>query len=562
MKQVSLKTYLPHAFALFLVILYLFHPNADHIGGLFGIYWADEGAYLLTAKNQVLFGTPHIITDESWRPELISPLVHYVATLTMTQNDVVTGVRISVMLSVLAGISIISHIALKLHKTHMHALACFICVSLGPVLFFYSRVGLAEGLQFLCLAIIIHLLYLLYNANPNRFPMHTTGMLGIMVSILFIAKISAVGACVGTVAGIYMSSAQYPHKERMKLIIFTALCASLTLLVYVAFLIPGTWQQWWASNIIGQVINKVTLEPLEAGYKIILKFIEIPYFLCLMPLFCLYFMSLPMAMDKRRGFIFALAVMTLVTILVETIFGGSIRRNFFGLTLLTILSGFICVEYLTRGIGCNIKTLSKLQWVAIALLLLHIIGAGWLLFRSLMLRDTTYIIFTIIFLIVAIAVCSASFYEHHRRLRILLVGTLSLFSLVPMIYQSFYSPFTRWEASRAIEELVPPDGVIIGPEAPWMLTGVKRKFVLTDCIGPGFMVNYSNNINMLLLEGPTFYTSYWPTLYDDPCAPADTEHYKALMDFVMFTPQNFGVLRKDSKQWQYHNHQYIYEKIR
>ena len=56
-----------------LAALYGVRLGADSIGALFGVFWDDEGGYILSAKNLVLFGQAHffeavLVSDTAqWR---------------------------------------------------------------------------------------------------------------------------------------------------------------------------------------------------------------------------------------------------------------------------------------------------------------------------------------------------------------------------------------------------------------------------------------------------------------------------------------------------------------
>ena len=69
--------------AIVLPLLYVLHVDSDNIDGLFGIYWTDAGAYLLSAKNAALFGQMHPFIADAWKPELRTPLLHYFALATI-----------------------------------------------------------------------------------------------------------------------------------------------------------------------------------------------------------------------------------------------------------------------------------------------------------------------------------------------------------------------------------------------------------------------------------------------------------------------------------------------
>ena len=109
--------------AILLPLLYLANIEADSISGLFGILWSDEGPYTIAARNLVNFGSEHIIPNEIWRPELVEPLLHQFAKLTITYDEPLLWLRTGIGLQVLFGVFVMAWVAGKYHHSRNAAIA-------------------------------------------------------------------------------------------------------------------------------------------------------------------------------------------------------------------------------------------------------------------------------------------------------------------------------------------------------------------------------------------------------------------------------------------------------
>ncbi len=503
-----------------LVFLYVHHLEADNIGGLFGVFWDDEGAYLLSAKNQVLFGAAHLFENDRWQPELIAPLLHWLGTLLITPEHPAFNIRLAMALSVLAGAAVLAWVAYKHFRNAERAILCFIIILLNPVLFFYARAGLSENLQFLLLALNMSILFQLYHAATARLAAIWTIAAGVGIASLFIAKISAAPVCVALGIG-----ALGCLKDRIHLIALFLLTVALAIGGYFYFAVLD-WNAWWQANIAVQTVQQTPHGLVEALKKFCGKFYAISYYFCLMPIFALYLATLAKGAEKKN-FLFLLFVITVLTLIIESFFGGDIRRNFFGIALLSIFAGF--------SFGDS-KMKSK---IGLGVLGMHLIGAAALCYTAFMNSDALYLMLAALFIAIGILAIVA-----HQTL---LAGLLAITALVPMGYQAFLAPSSWQNMNQEIETLLPKDAVLAGAIAPWYLLNTHRRIVLTNC---GTLTNYSNDFDHLPFSHNVYFISSVPD-GNDVCWPKSFAHSKKIGSAAFFYPKNLGAWQANSNDWSY-----------
>lgn len=553
--------------AAILMVCYVSGVERDGIAGLFGVFWSDEGTYLLSARNQALFGTAHFFDADRWRPEWMSPLSHYYALLTISPDNPTQLMRMGVAIQVLLGMGIIAWLAAKYHASPRHALACLLCLLLNPVLFFYARVGLAEGMQFLVLSFILVGLFYLGSAPSFKRALAIAALCGALTSVLFFSKISAIGIAIGCSIG---AAWTIGTNQRLTPIQKLWGCLGFGLGgLAVAYAYLGLWlgpdfSGWWSVNIEEHAAGQVDMSLADRLSHFHLKFAYLAYFTSLMPVFALFFFALPMAADRSRGFVFTLLIIALATMLVEVVIVnpstmGTIRRNFFSLTMASVLFGFLCLEFIESGVRWRFKGY-PLMIPAMLAFLLYAYGMGFFAQWIVRQGDRLYSIFTLVFLAVTalLIICSRS--PEWRRQRAVIASALALFAFAPMPYQAFFAPQTRLEINASLEQSLPENAVILSYVAPWYLQGLKHKVIFTNCKYPGSSLGYVNDIDQVpAFSAPTYFISE-RKIEQEVCPPSDYRNYQPRALYRVYIPENYGGLYSFSENWRIYRHLYVYEK--
>lgn len=536
--------------------LYLMRLDADTIGGLFGIFWDDEGAYLLSAKNQVLFGAAHFFDGDRWLPELLSPLLHQLALWVMSPADPVFSIRLAVALHVLLGATLIAWVAHKYTGSLPQAAACFAIVLLNPVLFFYARIGLAEGLQFLLLALILATLFLLHQAKQSQV-LWLCALGGALTGGLLVSKLSAAPACIGLSLGAVLSLWQN-RMVRRKILPAAgfALGAMAVIGLYATAGIGDRWPDWWRMHT-SELARRAPFDLRIALSVFQVKLSDIAYYFTLMPIVALYFCCLFVGAGKPKGFLNMLSLVALVIVFLESFFGGEIRRNFFSIAMMSVVAGFTYLDYLQAGVP-RLRPLTFAKTFAALLIALHLMGVAYLFYLAVNYYDSIYMILCAVFLLLFLLLAAASG-ARYLPARKLLSGVVILCSLLPMAYQAFLTPRTREEASRVLEEAVAEDGVITGAAAPWVLLGVKRRIVMTNCTWQDARINFGNDIEAVPIPYD-YFISITPDRNLDHCTPPDFVRFRQKEHVVMFSPSNLGGRGDSSAFWKYQIHRILYEK--
>jgi hypothetical protein len=538
--------YLPAAC---LVGLYVFRVKADGIGGIFGIFWDDEGGYLLAAKNQVLFGTAHFFAGDQWRPELLAPLLHYAGLLFITKNESVLYIRLFIAVCILCGAALIALLSGKRGADRKHATAAFIVVLLNPILFFYARIGLSEGIQFLVLTIIVAMQFGLYHAGSRASALGYATACGVAIAAFAIAKISAVPPSIGLVLGTLLCLWRNPRLTDKGVAVECFLLAGMATvaLYFLPIIFSGQLNDWWRCNF-GYIAENTPFDPSSAVEAFRFRLLNVAYYFALMPIFALYYVLLAVAADKRKGFVGVLAVSTVTIIVIESFFEGGLRRSFFGTSMLSIVSGFVFLDFLKDGVA-RTAPLPRARLAAFAVAVMQALGIVVLLYASLLIGDTLYIAVGLAFLS-AMAIGFAASGQRYAAVRKALSGVVAVCALLPMLYQAFLASNTREIANRTLESLVPEDAVIVGPIAPWTFLGTKRRIVLTNCMfDDQYGVDFANDIDHLPLGGERYLLI---NSIGRGCVPADMARYEVINRFAMLFPLNQGgMTEQGSHAWSY-----------
>ena len=539
-----------------LATLYVLHNESDLISGLFGILWSDEGAYLLSAKSKVLFGQAHLIPTDGWRPEYIAPLLHRYGLLTILPNDPVWLVRFGMGLQVLLGQLLVARLAARYHGHWRAGAQCMLVLMLNPLLFFYARIGLSEGMQFLLVAINLNILYALWHIQNPRAGMGYAVLSAAVIALVLVSKITSLGICVGmTVATLVAIGANASLRHQWRMVAVSGVTGLLVVGLLYWWWIDGATDVWVRSNF-GVVYNYYAASSTGDFLTHVSDYlIGLPYFLSLMPILILGLPGLFMAADRRRGFLWLLWVMTMATLAVEAPFGGELRRSFFGLTGMMILAGFTIGDYLRAGIG-------RVVWNRCRMLSALVIGlkvAGALVFTVFAVQydDTIYTVLGMTWLALATLVMLVRG-ERYRMAYPLLMGLLAITAMIPILYQSLFSPYTVDEAERAIEAIVPEDATVTGILAGWYFQGLRRQIIFTDCVPQGF--TYANDIKTLPAD-----RRYFHMITEDikpaiaSCYPAHFENYTKVATTPILNPYNKGAGWGGSKKWLWRMYFRLYE---
>jgi hypothetical protein len=551
----------PQTWALTLIVsilfLYFFRVDADSIAGLFGVFAADEGPFLLAAKQQVFFGTPHHFPGDEWRPELWVSLLHYYGLLTISSDDAVVVMRMGIGIFVVTGMALIARLAGKYHQDRSHALACFLCLLLNPILFFYARLGLSESLQFFILSVILTLLFRIGTSQSAKEVGILCTTLGALTACLFLAKIGAFAICVaigaGLIAAVYGNAAL---SYRFRHIGFFTAAGMATFLFVVLIVMGPERAEWFRTNLLASNQLHLSLSNIALGF--VTKQPYLAYFFCLMPIFYLYFLSLLAASSHKKGFVFTLFVITLTVIFFESFTMPSIRRNFYSIAMLTALSGFVVLDYIRNGISLRFWD-STPKTIAMLFIAGYLSGVVMLLRWSIQKNDKLYILFCALSLLIIIIVFASTARPYYARARKMMIALVGLVALVPMLFQAFFSPSSRDIIVRTVEEMVPEDATIISYVAPWYLYGLHRKMIFTNCVSDFSYLTYVNDINKVNVTGKTYFMGSKP-LPEDPCGPMDKKNYRYVSQFRLFIPENYGGLLGVSSNWVYTRVFYLYEK--
>ncbi len=554
------------AFALFLPLLYMLRLDTDSIAAVFGVYWDDEGVYLLSAKNQILFGAAHFFPGDLWKPELIAPLLHRVALLFMTASEPAVSIRLAIALHVIAAAALIGWVAAKHHQNPLSGILCFIVILLNPIVYFYGRIGLSEGVQFLLLAIIITTLFYFYHAATAKRALWLSAALGLLLGALAVSKISAVPACTGMGIAIFLFIwHQKTLPKRWLALALIAICGLAAIAFYFQFIVGSAFDDWWRVNIATNVSRRAPHNIWTAlgGFRVRLS--DIAYYFCLMPIYVLYFLCLILSADKKKGFQCFLATMTMGIMLVEALFGGDMRRNFFGMAMLSVIGGFGVLDYVKYGLKLDRGPHSFAKALAIWILVMHLWGICMLFGLMVMHTNVVNIAFcSALLLLFAIALASSG--EAFTRVRLSLLALFALCSLTPMLFQVLLAPRTYADASLEIEATVPEDGIILGAITPWTFQSLKRRMILTNCEWISAIVDYGTPIDEVPFIKNTsfnkniFFVSDYQNKDFDTCAPKEIDRYRLLGRLQAFHPQNLGGWQGPDASWFYRKVYTVYAK--
>jgi hypothetical protein len=437
-------------------------------------------------------------------------------------------------ITMLLGMFIIASTAYRYHGRDRNAfLHCVILVALSPILYFYARAGLSEGLQFFILAIVLALQYALFQATQWRRACLLTSAAAALIALFIVAKITGLPASVGLTAGILAALWLNPNlKARDKrLAMFTAGNVGLIALFgWIALLTDGKITHWLLANFASA--NMEDMAPQSLGrfiYFLKQRILGVGYYWALAPIFILGLIGLCLASQQRKSYLFTLWVTTIVTLLVEAHFGGEVRRNFFSLALLMILAGFTVREFLERGV--LLQSPSLVTGISILVVLAHCFGLGFVLAKSILLHDPVYIAFAALFLaLMAMAFLAKG--DQGKLVRQFCVSIWAVCALAPMLYQVFLAPNTIRDAARAMEEKIPVEAVVFGNVPTWNFHTLKRRIIYTNCARVGLR---SMNPNAILPTDRQRFLLTYPVDREMPeCYPADLESYRPLLKFTMF----------------------------
>src|SRR5262249_39644111 len=148
---------------------------------------------------------------DKYFPEFTVPLLYWYGLLTITKSDPVTFVRWGMALQVLLGQFILARIAAKYHHNRTAGYACMLVLLLTPMLYFYARIGLSEGMQFLLMAYDLWLLYELWQTQDARKATYYSMGSAALIALILLSKITSIGLCIGltitTITAIFMHPA-------------------------------------------------------------------------------------------------------------------------------------------------------------------------------------------------------------------------------------------------------------------------------------------------------------------------------------------------------------------
>ncbi len=541
-----------------LAALYVLWLQADTIGGLFGILWSDEGAYLLSAKHATIFGVAHPFAGDRYFPEYTTPLLHRLGLLVMTPENTVWGVRLTVACAVLLAQLLLARLAYRYYGDRGEARWCLLVLMLCPLLYFYARIGLSEGLQWLMLALALWGLWGLFHATRLPVALGCAVAVAVLTALLFLSKITSAAACVGLAVGVLTICFIRPRREGLRIAAVALISGVLALGAIALWFVGDAWTVWWHNNIGNHVFDENV--PKTGRYllqRLLHHYVGLHHFLTLMPVFAIGFWGLIMAADKRRGFLYLLWVVTISTLLIESLFGGELRRSFFGLGLMMLLGGFTLREWLQHGINWQ-RPWPRARWLSLALVGAFLLGLLGFSYEAIMASDRIYRLLGPIFLLVIVGGAWLSG-QAMRRWRYVLVGLLLLTGLLPMIFQALMAPRTTQQAVAALEARVPAESRISGSVVPWYFVGLKRELLFLNCIPSGLAI--ANEPRDMPYQDTYFYLTF-PELADAPpiCLPPDFAQYAPVMEFQIFFPFNKGPGYGGSRNWLWWRPFVLYKK--
>ena len=530
-----------------LAALYLLHDESDSIAGLFGILWNDEGAYLLSAKNEALFGHAHLFAGDRWFPEYTAPLLYRYGLLTILPGNSIWLVHVGMGLQVLAAELLLARLAARYHGNWRAGAQCLLILMLTPLLFFYARIGLSEGMQFLIVALQLTALYELYTAKKTSVIMLLAAICAMLIAALLLSKITSVAVCVGLAIATLAALFTHPTLVCPWRVVMLSIAAGGVALTGLFGWWVGGHSVTWVSNNFGSVFQYYT--PGSGGafiHHLIEHFIGLPFFFTMMPLLMLGFIGLFMAADRSRGFLWLLWLATVVTMAIEATFGGDLRRSFFGISLMMTLAGFVVAEYAQGGVWPVRWTKSRV--VAAGMVGLKVAGMVAFAFLVYVNDDIIYIILAVTSLVLLALALVVRGRQHAIAYEAVLILTC-LSALVPILYQSVFAPRTIMDAAAQIEKVVPEDATITGITAGWMFQGLRRQIIFTNCVPESY--DYANDPKTLPQDRHYFHmNSALLSTAVSECFPKDFEHYKEVLGVQIFLPMNKGAGYGQMRVWQ------------
>jgi hypothetical protein len=361
---------------------------------------------------------------------------------------------------------------------------------------------------------------------------------------MFIAKISAITACIGIAAG--FCAVLYYTKDpaqRLQLAITAFLAGSACIGWYFLSMPQEIWSEWWRVNIEDQASQRILTDPVAWVFK----FPALLHFLCFTPIFAVYAFALPIAAQQSKNFIHMLFIITTCILLLDIFLGGDIRRNLFGLSMLSILSGFVCTEFFQNGVSIPAHPRSWKIIFALSFVGFFMWGALANLWAGMSNASVIYISASLIFLVL---MATTLFCSHKKQVRYGLMICTAILSLLPMFFQSLFAPYTRIEGVAALEQVTDPQGLILSSTIAWIYPELKRRMVITNCTQRGPMgirnVQYTNDVDTVPKQQAMYYVPI--SKADEECAPKDIKQYQPIGIYQLFSPENpIGWLKADTR---------------
>lgn len=551
----SLRKPLMLVLLLLVPILYVLALEADSIAGLFGILWTDEGAYMLSAKHMALFGTTHPLPGEAYQPEYATPLLHYVGVLAIDAGNTQWGIRFVMCLAVLGALALMVRLAARYQSnsadTRLTALAMMLC----PMFYFYARVGLSEGLQLLVLAGALTALHQLYVTDRRHMALTMAACVGALTGLLLVAKLTSAAACVGLAVGLVSTAYLRPNPSHRIAVMASAAIAGLLSLLFLYFCwFYGHESIWWTNNIGTDVFYENVPHDWEyAWQRLNHHFVGLHHFLSLMPIFAIGFWGLSIAAGKRGQFLWIFWLVAMVTLGIESIFGGELRRSFYGLSMMMVLGAICLPEWRREGINWGLVPNARIP--ALLLMGCFVLGLLSFIYEASMVGDPIYRVagpFFLATLLLGTFLSGAGL----RRIRTLMLVAILMLSIAPMLLQVIFAPRTISKALTALEKAIPADESV-ATYMPWYFQGLRRQTIFTQCKEGHLFIG--NPIESLPKEN-RFFMPMTHMVGTTSCNPLDFDAYAPKMEFSIFLPFNKGPGYGGSRTWVWKRTFTLYEK--